>query len=250
MEFDPSLRSRPSYRELISKSTNGPKCVLDLDFGNPELVPVVKILYRIKLLKDVMIRPLLDDTGAAAMNNLLISLQTSVCTEVYPLSFLLPSLSMSLTQLICYCAQIFGDSNYLKCLLEEINSIQTLEGSNEGILPLSSPLDLSRATTDSTILDFPRSQSDSSLLKDNNTYEEDLEEEDSDEENGKRQEEAADETDPLVVVPVTEEQRYQKLLRIRDCLGLLRELFFMSKQTLAMESRSLPSLSLCSCLSS
>jgi hypothetical protein len=82
MEFDPSLRTRPSYRDIIAKSPNGPKCVLGLNFGNSDVMPLVKVLYRIKLLKDVMIRPLLDDTGAAAMNNLLISLQTSVCTEV------------------------------------------------------------------------------------------------------------------------------------------------------------------------
>lgn len=82
MEFDPSLRTRPSYREIVSQSPNGPQCVLGLNFGNSDVLPLVKVLYRIKLLKDVMIRPLLDDTGAAAMNNLLISFQTSVCVDV------------------------------------------------------------------------------------------------------------------------------------------------------------------------
>jgi hypothetical protein len=126
----------------------------------------------------------------------------------------------------------------LKRLLEEINSVQFLEdesssSSSEGILPLSSPLDLSRATTDSTILDFPRSQSESSLNKDH--YEQDLEDQEEEEDN--QEGESVEGKDGGNKSPFTEEQRYQKLLRIRDCLGLLRELFFMSKQTLSIESR-------------
>ena len=82
MEFDPTLRSRPAYREILAKSPNGPQCVLGLNFGKFHVTQMVQKLFRIKLLKDVMIRPLLDDTGAAAMNNLLTYLQTTVCTEV------------------------------------------------------------------------------------------------------------------------------------------------------------------------
>jgi hypothetical protein len=82
MEFDPTLRSRPAYREIIAKSPEGPQCVLGLSFGKCHLPLLVQKLFRVKLLKDLMIRPLLDDTGAAAMNNLLIYLQTNVCQEV------------------------------------------------------------------------------------------------------------------------------------------------------------------------
>lgn len=82
MEFDTSLRSRPSYREIVAKNPNGPKCVLGLNFGQSNVQPLVQKLYRLKLLKDLMIRPLLDDTGAAAMNNMIINVQTSICNDV------------------------------------------------------------------------------------------------------------------------------------------------------------------------
>lgn len=82
MEFDPTLLSRPSYREIVAKSPKGPQCVLGLNFGKYHMPNMVQKLFRVKLLKDLMIRPLLDDTGAAAMNNLLVFLQTNVCTEV------------------------------------------------------------------------------------------------------------------------------------------------------------------------
>jgi hypothetical protein len=82
MEFDPSLRSRPSYREIVARSPDGPQCVLGLDFGHPRVHSLIQRLYRVKLLKDLMIRPLLDDSGAAAMINLLACLQSAVCTDV------------------------------------------------------------------------------------------------------------------------------------------------------------------------
>lgn len=98
--------------------------------------------------------------------------------------------------------------------MQEINSSPCLE-SGDGMDLLSGPLNISRATTDSTILDFPRSQSEMSEKEEqDNSYH--------------------DDPPPP---PLTDEDRYQKLLRIRDCLGLLRELFFMSRQTISMEQR-------------
>lgn len=84
MEFDPSMRGRPLYREIVAKNPTGPKCVLGLNFGQPHVQPLVQKLYRLKLLKDLMIRPLLDDVGAAAMNNMINSVQTSICNDVCP----------------------------------------------------------------------------------------------------------------------------------------------------------------------
>lgn len=91
--------------------------------------------------------------------------------------------------------------------------------SNDEVIVIN-PLELSRATTEntiSTILDISRSQSESSDYK---------EEKDSNINN---------EIESRVISG--DEYRKNKLLKIRDCLGLLRELFFMSRQVIPMEQR-------------
>ena len=80
MEFDPLLREEGTYSTWIAP--NGPQCVLGEGFGSDGVGDLVLKLYRVKLLKDVMMRPLLDETGAGALNNVLHSLQGGVCTEV------------------------------------------------------------------------------------------------------------------------------------------------------------------------
>ena len=80
MEFDPLLREKATYTEWFA--CKGPQCVLGEGFGSEVAGDLVLKLYRVKLLKDVMMRPLLDETGAGALNNVLHSLQGGVCSEV------------------------------------------------------------------------------------------------------------------------------------------------------------------------
>jgi hypothetical protein len=112
--------------------------------------------------------------------------------------------------------QIFTDKNYLRKILEVINSCGCLlEG--EGLLSTIGPVNLSRTTTDSTLLDYPKSQSD---LGDSQ-----------DEEEGQQGPE---------LPPTDDGDKHKLLLKIRDCLGLLRELFFMSRQSIPLDQRSPP----------
>jgi hypothetical protein len=82
MEYDPHLRTSVSYLEVLSRNPNGPSCILGLNFGGGQIAAFVQKLFRVRLLRDEMIRPLLDDTGAAALNSVYNYLQTSVCSEV------------------------------------------------------------------------------------------------------------------------------------------------------------------------
>jgi hypothetical protein len=121
------------------------------------------------------------------------------------------SLSLSLS-----LVQIFTDKNYLRKILEVINSCGCLlEG--EGLLSTIGPVNLSRTTTDSTLLDYPKSQSDPGDSQD--------------EEEGQQGPE---------LPPTDDGDKHKFLLKIRDCLGLLRELFFMSRQSIPLDQRSPP----------
>jgi hypothetical protein len=222
MEFDPSLRARPSYREIVARSPDGPQCVLGLNFGNPRVHSHIQRLYRVKLLKDLMIRPLLDDSGAASMNNFLACLQAAVCTDVS--LYLCPISSLSLTSFLTLVSfQIFQDTNYLRQILEVINSCSCLkEGDGDGLLSRIGPVALSRTTTDSTLLDFPKSQSESG----DSQPEQEVQAEDGEGEQGPE------------LPPIDDGDKHKLLLKIRDCLGLLRELFFMSRQSIPLEQRS------------
>mmetsp|Transcript_3864 Transcript_3864/g.6025 ORF Transcript_3864/g.6025 Transcript_3864/m.6025 type:complete len:1008 (-) Transcript_3864:216-3239(-) len=171
LEYDPLLRQKASYREILERSPTGPRCVIGESFGGPHMSSLVVKLFRVKLLKDIMIRPLLDETGAAAMNSMLYNLQSTVCTEV------------------------FSDTEYIRKVLEYI------EGGDRGECM-------------STVTD-----ADSTGLKS---------------ENGERSfvESVDSGTEAQSPVAYTE-----YLCRARDCLGLLRELFFMSRQ-MSLDSRN------------
>ncbi len=102
--------------------------------------------------------------------------------------------------------------------MEEIDSCHELQDGEER----NNPIEMARIPSDrsvSTVLDMSRSQSESS------DYHSEL----------STPSVSLTSTPSLTLVP--EESKTAKLYRIRDCLGLLRELFFMSKQTIPMEQR-------------
>jgi hypothetical protein len=80
MEFDPQLKDKATYSTSIAP--NGPQCPLRKGFGSQLVADMVLKLYRLKLLKDLMMRPLLDENGAGAMNGVLNTLQGAVCVQV------------------------------------------------------------------------------------------------------------------------------------------------------------------------
>eukprot|EP00602_Paraphysomonas_sp_CaronLab_P011172 CAMPEP_0185039940 /NCGR_PEP_ID=MMETSP1103-20130426/37396_1 /TAXON_ID=36769 /ORGANISM="Paraphysomonas bandaiensis, Strain Caron Lab Isolate" /LENGTH=924 /DNA_ID=CAMNT_0027579029 /DNA_START=1 /DNA_END=2775 /DNA_ORIENTATION=+ len=83
LEYDPLLQCKASYRADVERLPAGPRCVIGEAFGSSYISGLVLQLHRMKLLKDVMIRPHLDETGAMAMNSMLHNLQATVCTEVF-----------------------------------------------------------------------------------------------------------------------------------------------------------------------
>lgn len=80
MEYDPQLKEKASYSTAFAP--NGPQCPLGRGFGTQLVAEMVLKLYRLKLLKDLMLRPLLDETGAGALSGVLNTLQSAVCSEV------------------------------------------------------------------------------------------------------------------------------------------------------------------------
>lgn len=115
------------------------------------------------------------------------------------------------------------------------------------------PCELSRAATDntiSTVLDISRSQSESSEIQqqdlstysnnnnnDDNIIQNDIQDDDNDN-NNNNNDHTNNVHDNIVKQSISEREiNNKKLLKIRDCLGLLRELFFMSRQTIPMEQR-------------
>lgn len=80
MEFDPQLREQAAYS--ASFAPQGPQCAIGEGFGSELVAEMVLKLYRVKLLKDVMMRPLLDETGSGALTGVLHTLTAGVCSEV------------------------------------------------------------------------------------------------------------------------------------------------------------------------
>lgn len=76
MEYDRSLRSREPYREFISG-----KAKLREAFPLPsdELRQQIKKYFQLKFMKDLCIRPLLDEIGISAMNSLLTFTASDIC---------------------------------------------------------------------------------------------------------------------------------------------------------------------------
>jgi hypothetical protein len=98
MEMDPLLKEPGHFKEIISNTPRGPECIVGDNFGcavegtcevddkslhSGCTAEMVTQLFRARLFKDRMIRPLLDDGGAVALNSLLYALQSAVCDQIF-----------------------------------------------------------------------------------------------------------------------------------------------------------------------
>lgn len=99
MEFDPLLKEEGKYQQMLDVCP-GPTCIVGDNFGSsessksdrsdigpePKKVPtrnIVERLFRARLLKDCFVRPLLDESGAAALYGFIHSLQSDICTNIF-----------------------------------------------------------------------------------------------------------------------------------------------------------------------
>ena len=114
LEYDPSLRSRGNYRQFLSEQATF-KQVIPID--NEELKKNIEQLFRLRYLRDFMIRPTIDETGVSALNSLIQFSTTFICT------------------------QMFDDEDYLRKIIGIINdsySVDNAHNGNENIVQSSS----------------------------------------------------------------------------------------------------------------
>ena len=111
MEWDPLLKEKGKFKDILTHSPNGPPCIIGGNFGGCKVevddkdfrssdfskkissgetntisdstADIVTKLFRTRLLKDCFIRPLPDESGATALNSLLHSLQSALCERLF-----------------------------------------------------------------------------------------------------------------------------------------------------------------------
>ena len=109
MELDPLLQEPGRFKEALLRTPRGPPCIVGENFGcggekndlgyegatekehqgttgrggGGRAADLVTKLFRVRLLRDSLIRPLPDESGAAALNTMLCSLQSAVCDEIF-----------------------------------------------------------------------------------------------------------------------------------------------------------------------
>lgn len=85
MEYDSQLKTSGCYTSIAAYRPGGYRSVLGDQYEglNEEAIDAMALkLFRLKMVKDRMLRPLLDEPGAAALNHRINQLQCGVFTKV------------------------------------------------------------------------------------------------------------------------------------------------------------------------
>ena len=100
MEYDRNLRDREPYREFISGRARLREAI---PLPSAELRDMVHKYFHLKFLKEICVRPLLDEIGASALNSLLTFTASDICE---------------------YC---FQHKEYLKQILDAASNIHSID---------------------------------------------------------------------------------------------------------------------------
>ena len=87
LEFDPALRERGNYRSYLSSDRALPKKALtrqSFAHGDQAVMQCALRLFRLRFTKEVMLRPLIDESGAAAISNAIAGASVDICDMVRP----------------------------------------------------------------------------------------------------------------------------------------------------------------------
>lgn len=79
-DFDPSLNSRGCHQEFIFRKANFREII---PMENELLKTQIQKLFYLKYLKDYLIRPLVDETGAAAIYSCIANITLDICTHIF-----------------------------------------------------------------------------------------------------------------------------------------------------------------------
>jgi hypothetical protein len=80
LEYDPALKCRAEFREFL---TSRARHVQVIAIENVSLKQAITLLFRLKYLRDVMLRPTIEDTGVSALNSLISFTTADICTKVF-----------------------------------------------------------------------------------------------------------------------------------------------------------------------
>jgi hypothetical protein len=80
LEYDPALKCRAEFREFL---TSRARHVQVIAIENTSLKQAITLLFRLKYLRDVMLRPTIEDTGVSALNSLISFTTADICTKVF-----------------------------------------------------------------------------------------------------------------------------------------------------------------------
>jgi hypothetical protein len=80
LEYDPALKCRAEFRVFLTSQV---RHVQVIAIENVFLKQAITLLFRLKYLRDVMLRPTIEDTGVSALNSLISFTTADICTKVF-----------------------------------------------------------------------------------------------------------------------------------------------------------------------
>lgn len=80
MEYDPALKEKADFREYLSGQAKFREVIPieDLHLKNN-----IENLFRLKYLRDIMLRPSIDESGASALNSMIQFVTNEICTQIF-----------------------------------------------------------------------------------------------------------------------------------------------------------------------
>ena len=84
MEFDPLLKTRAEYRAFL---TSRARHIEVIPMSSGSLKQSIRLLFRLKYLRDVILRPTIEDTGVSALNSMIRYIMHLFCLSITGTSF-------------------------------------------------------------------------------------------------------------------------------------------------------------------
>jgi len=80
MEYDPQLKAKGNFREFLTKVACFKEAV---PLRNNNIRLAIAKLFNLKYLKDIILRPCIDEIGVPALNNLIGQSTNEICTKIF-----------------------------------------------------------------------------------------------------------------------------------------------------------------------
>ncbi len=84
-EYDPALKTKGNYKSYLVSDNAKPKNALsqqEFYQGNENISKLSLRLFRLKFMKDIMLRPLIDEAGIGAIMNAIMLTTITLCDSV------------------------------------------------------------------------------------------------------------------------------------------------------------------------